>query len=353
MSKQLFINIGNAAGPGELFSTAVAASATPKLRAFDVDRLGIVTSGETSPIGTNFTMTVAALPAALNAGDVLTFTDGGKFTLDAAAAKGATEIVGDTTVAEITSGETANIGVSLPLSLTNSADRIQFVQNPKTGEAPLLSPIIEKAKVKSVIKRAYLAPVAQISRIAPQATFTGEITIRVIKTSTGYRPDQVGKITLENGSKYANVAAICDAIVEKFNALKGINNFVTATDNATSVDLTSDDASVSFVTKIEGTASDNFLVTSQASPNFGSGSATQVVAFEKVSQGLNANFMNQVYLPLDVPSYVDLTKTYDIYTVMVETNTTENISKANKYLEVIIAAEAGATGIDLNTFFGV
>ena len=82
---------------------------------------GAATIGDTS-------MTVDALDYAIDAAKVITFTGGGKFTLSAAAAAGATTITGALTVAGVADDATGTVDISTTINLANSTSDPQAME---------------------------------------------------------------------------------------------------------------------------------------------------------------------------------------------------------------------------------
>jgi hypothetical protein len=236
---------------------------------------------------------------------------------------------------------------SLDLTAPFEGKRVQFVQRPAVGESPILSPIIEKSQVEKVVKKAYEAPVAQVTTVVP-ATGTGYAIIRIVDASQGFKPHQRLTATVNITGKTKE--QITDAFVLEINNKNP--KFVTASKTGTDITLTGG-IFTSFQTITDDSAV-GWTITATTTPKAGSGSLAQVKQLESESQGLNASYMNRIYLPTAPPSYVGAggsVTTYDLYTILVRTNTTPNISSANKYLELTIAAGAGNTGIDLEEFF--
>ena len=92
-------------------------------------------------------------------------------------------------------------------------------------------------------------------------------------------------------------------------------------------------------------------------PNAGSGSYKQVEFLEKNTQASEGFFYRMTPFEAEKPEFfADPSLTYDLVTILYETNTTPNIAKSNKYLEIVLAFKAGelaSASADLATFFGV
>lgn len=231
---------------------------------------------------------------------------------------------------------------TLDLTSAFTGDRVQFVQGGKGDNDAIISSIIEMDDVVEVVERAYVAPTAQATTITP-ATGTGTATIRVVKTSDGFQPQERVSINVQLDGK--TDAQIVDDFVAQFNSAQ---SFLTASNSADELVLTGD-IGVAFETALDDEASD--WETDVTAPNFGSGSAEHIANLEEIAYG--GNYTNRIYLPIKPESYA-ADSTYDLFTVRVKTNTTPNIGgPGQKYQEIIIAVQATATGIDLPTFFGV
>jgi hypothetical protein len=233
---------------------------------------------------------------------------------------------------------------TLDLTSFADADRVLFAQGAKPGEEPLMSPVfsIEDIKASQVSSRAYVAPVAQVTTVTA-ATGTGTATLRVVKVSDGFKPHK--RITVETDITGMSAAEIATDLAAKINKAKP--NFVTATTSTANIVLTADTES-SFETGTDDSAS-GWTIAATTTPNFGSGTAAHIAAIEEIAFG--GNYINRIYLPTTPPSYA-LNTNYDLFTILIPTNTTPNISKSNKYHELRLAVQATATGIDLPVFFG-
>lgn len=239
-----------------------------------------------------------------------------------------------------------NIGTSLNLAnaIPAGVQRIQFTQRPKVGETPVLSQVINVKDVHSVKKTDYAAPVAQVTTVTP-VVGTGNVRLKITKVSTGFRPDESFSVVVDI-TGLADATAIGNAFRSAINAHKK-NDFIVASGTTTLI-LTAS-LGVSFSTAIEGAV---WAIAATTSPNFGSGTFAQVSNVEKESIA-RGGFYYQTYLPVQPPTYANDTKTYDLYVLQIKTTTTPNISVGHEYYDLYIAVEAGGTGINLNTFFGI
>lgn len=117
-----------------------------------------------------------------------------------------------------------------------------------------------------------------------------------------------------------------------------------------------DDNVVSFRTAL----SEDFGATevrAEQAPTIGTGSYLQVESIEKNSQGSESFFYRATpFQPGKPEFFADPDLTYDMVTVLYRTNTTANIAKSNKYVEIVLffkQGELASAGADLSTFFGV
>lgn len=122
------------------------------------------------------------------------------------------------------------------------------------------------------------------------------------------------------------------------------------------VDKDEDDGVVSFRTALSEDFGDTEVRASQA-PKIGTGSYLQVSSIEKNSQASEGFFYRMTPFKAEKPEFfADPDLTYDVVTILYRTNTTANIAKSNKYVEIVLAFKAGelaSAGADLSTFFGV
>lgn len=208
-------------------------------------------------------------------------------------------------------------------------------------EDSIITSVINIKDVVSVHEKAYDAPTGQETTITPE-TGDGVATIRVVETSAGFIPHK--RITIDVVLDDKTAGEIVDDFVAQFNA--NSPNFITASNSADKLVLTGD-IGVSFETSLDQEAAD-WDIDSEA-PNFGSGSAEHIANLEEVAYG--GQYTNRIYLPVTPPSYAE-NENYDLFTILVRTNTTKNIASSNKYQEITIAVHNEASGIDLPVFFG-
>lgn len=90
-------------------------------------------------------------------------------------------------------------------------------------------------------------------------------------------------------------------------------------------------------------------------PKTGSGSYAQLKFIEENSQGGLGLLHRMTPFKAEKPEFfADRNTNYDVVSILVETNTTPNIAKSNKYVELVLAYDEGANiGTQLETFFGV
>lgn len=230
-----------------------------------------------------------------------------------------------------------------------TAERVVFVQG---GETPIFSPVFNVADIKAsqINEAVYDAPVNQVTIVT--ITFgsetAGTATLRVVRADAGFMPHE--RVTVETEFDSTN-----DTVTDVVNALAtAINNdsqtFVTATPAGSNILLTGNGGNISFETSLDGSTS-NWTINVSNDPDIGNGTSDHVSAIEQLAYG--GNYTNRIYLPVTPPSYVVAGAEYDLFTVRIPTNTTPNISSANRYVELILAVQTPATGIDLPKFFGV
>lgn len=232
------------------------------------------------------------------------------------------------------------------LDFTNpyGGEYIEFVQGTKAGELPLRTSLIKVSDIEAVHHKPYVAPVAQVTTVVP-ATGTGNATLRVVRVDQGFEPHPRTTISVVITGKTKE--QITDAFVAEFNKSKP--KFVTATKTGTDLTLTGD-IGVSFSTSSEELAA-AWTITATAAPNLGTGTPAQLKILEEYSQAQSLNYTQRINLPVTPTSYIESAGTYDLFTILVRTNTTANIASQNKYQEITIAVENPATGIDLDHFF--
>lgn len=233
-------------------------------------------------------------------------------------------------------------GGTLDLTLNQpDLEKIVFVQG---GDSPIISPVfkLEDIKPTQINEQEYVAPVAQVTTVTPEAG-TGFAYVRVVQVSEGYRPHE--RITVEVKLDNKTPAEIATELANKINNARP--NFVSAAENAGTLVITGE-LETSFETQTDEEA-EGWAIAATTTPNFGTGTSAHVKAIEELAYG--GNYTNRIYLPVTPDSYVVDGETYDLFTIRVPTNTTPNISSANKYLDIILAVQATATGINLPAVF--
>lgn len=227
--------------------------------------------------------------------------------------------------------------LDLNAPIPEGVKRVVFVQG---GEQPIISSIVNVEDVKEVSKRAYVAPTPQVTTVTVEE---GErvAELKIVKVSDGYEPNQTMYADVIIDGKTAD--EIAAEFAAKLNAISP--SFATVTASTADIVITGD-TGVSFETALDGEAAGWTI--SATAPNFGSGTSEQIKNIEEVAWG--GNYPNRIYFPLPPKSYVE-NSNYDVNTVLVRTNTTANISKSNKYQELIFAVQTAQSGIDLEKFF--
>jgi len=107
-----------------------------------------------------------------------------------------------------------------------------------------------------------------------------------------------------------------------------------APDNNEGIEIDTEDQVTSFRTALSEDFGSTPL-TSSAAPVTGSGSYLQVANMEKNTQGFQSFFYRATPFEAEKPEFfADSDLTYDLVTILYRTNTTENIAKSNKYVEI-------------------
>lgn len=235
-----------------------------------------------------------------------------------------------------------NMATSIPLDEATTAERIVFVQG-GLNDKHIFSPVIDVAAVRNTKATVYEAPVAQVTTITP-ATGTGEAEVKVIEVSAGFKPHRRASANLRIDG--LTKAQITDKFIVLLN--KQYPKFFTASNTGDNIVITAN-TFVSFETALDGAAID-WTRAVTVTPIFGTGTPQQAASKEEEAWG--ANVLNRTYLPLTPERYAVGGQNYDFYQVEFKTSTTPNISLGNTYGEITLATNAGATGIDLEAFFG-
>ena len=234
---------------------------------------------------------------------------------------------------------------TLDLTAAYDGEFVEFVQGGKSGHPPVRTSLIKVSDVEYVKEAAYAAPVAQVTTIVP-ATGTGIATVRAVQVNRGFKP--FPKFSTDVTITGKTKAQITDAFVALINARSP--KFLTASKGGSDNLVLTADLGVSFETGLDGLATAWGI--SATAPNFGSGTAEQVKAFEEQAWGQHANYTQRIYLPVPPQSYA-ASANYDLHVIRVRTTTTRNIGGlAQKYQDIYFAIQTSATGIDLPVFFG-
>lgn len=236
---------------------------------------------------------------------------------------------------------------TLNLAIASTAEKVVFVQG---GETPIFSPVFNVADIKAsqVNEAVYAAPVNQVTTVTVDVSTenTGTAVLRVVRADAGFMPHE--RVTVETDVEGKTATQVATALAAAIN--NDPQTFVSAAGSGANIVLTGTSGNISFETSLDEFTSD-WTIAATTAPNIGNGTSDHVSAIEQLAYG--GNYTNRIYLPVTPPSYVVAGSTYDLHTVRIPTNTTPNISSANAYVQLIIATTAGATGIDLPTFFGV
>lgn len=226
-----------------------------------------------------------------------------------------------------------------------TGDKVVFVQGGASGEDAIISSIINMDDVEAVYEKEYVAPTAQVTALtAVEAPSDGTVAVRITRVDQGFRPEPSfsAEVQVKEGDTAANIAT---ALAEAINNAN--QDFVTATTSTADIIITGN-LEASFFTATQELAAEYEIDVTE--PNFGTGTSDHVKNLEEIAWG--GNYQNRIYLPIEPPRYTVDGETYDLFTILVRTNTTENIAKSNKYQEITIAVQSSATGIDLPVFFG-
>lgn len=131
---------------------------------------------------------------------------------------------------------------------------------------------------------------------------------------------------------------------------------VATPDSDQGIDIDVEDEVVSFATAL----SEDFGATevrNSTAPSIGTGSYLQALTIEKNSQASEGFFYRMTPFNAEKPEFfADPSLTYDHVTILYRTNTTANIAKSNKYVEIVLLFKQGelaSASADLATFFGV
>lgn len=157
-----------------------------------------------------------------------------------------------------------------------------------------------------------------------------------------------------NATEVVGVAAAAPDV----DTLAGIKliGAIPAPDNIEGIEKETDNKVTTFRTALSEDFGDT-LVRAGQEPNHGSGSYAQLKYAEENAQASEGYFYRMTPFKAEKPEFfADPALTYDLVTILYRTNTTPNIAKSNKYVEIVLAFKAGelATATaNLGTFFGV
>lgn len=248
---------------------------------------------------------------------------------------------------------------NLDLSEANAGEQFYIVQGVGEGEQPLMSPLINKSKIKRVVKTDYSAPVKQVTDIEVTSAAEGSTFIKFVRVDKE-KPHKryTVEVVAEDGD---NVEAVVDKAVAAINANKAI--FVEAAKEGNdTIRVTSKYNDLSFRTALEGEG-EGWTRIATAAPRRGSGTYEHIKDMEFRTGGTYSDYY-RIWFPMDTPRYAEAGATYDLWAIELETNTTPNIAKANNPIVIYVAVKVGSqqdtTGNGagdadpaLDTFFGV
>ena len=106
-----------------------------------------------------------------------------------------------------------------------------------------------------------------------------------------------------------------------------------------------------FMTALNEGFDTTVTVTAVTAPASGTGSYAQVAEMEEIARSVYGDIY-RLHLRPDYAKYADPTHTYDLHSIRFGTPTTKNISLGRATIELYLAIEATASGINLATFFG-
>jgi hypothetical protein len=237
------------------------------------------------------------------------------------------------------------------------SQEIMFVQGTAGGN--IFSPLIDGKDIFSWAGQGYAAQTAQVSNLdfgITNLTVAGNVTVKFTEVNNGVEQFRRKTYVIPHvaGATPAVISAALTALVNA-DILAGNIPWITAiTDNVGDVDVTGSVFSLanstelaSFGTASEGLDGTNGMilnVTATASPSKGSGVADVLSEYELSLQG-NRGFYNRLQQPNTPPSYIDLTETYDLYSIQWLNPQVGQIKGVDNRRTLTIAMEDGA-GVD-------
>jgi hypothetical protein len=241
-----------------------------------------------------------------------------------------------------------------------SAQDTMLVIGGGAGNAPLRQTALLKASnFVSAEKKAYTAPVKQVTDVTPIVGTAGVAAVKVADVTTGYQP--FPKITADVKITAAeNAEAVVDKLVAAINAIKRapVVASKTGTGASAKLRLTAKDFNTSFVTSVDETQA-GAVVASVSAPSQGSGTYAQVRDMEFRNR---AAMTGEYYVQDGIlgdreggapsASLAGLAASgtnYNIYAVRYLNDQEDSINRAFKYHEVLLCIGTGVTG-DLDAF---
>jgi len=246
------------------------------------------------------------------------------------------------------------------LALTTAATGVSnfvIVQGGPGTDIVFRTPILARENIERVKTTTYVAPVKQSTTIALaniSVSAGEEYTVKVVDVTNGYEPYPVQ--TVSYTAKTGDVAG--DVTAGLYYAfINHPRSLVQAGGNGTDLVLTGDFPSLqtqegisitssplaqSFSTSLSESLAGATFTPTPTAPLFGTGTYNHVRYLEENSQAGQGFLYRMTPFQAEKPVfYSDPTLTYDLVSILYRTNTTPNIAKSNKYVEYILAYEAG------------
>lgn len=222
-------------------------------------------------------------------------------------------------------------------------------------ELPRLTRVLDPARVASATKRAYLAPVKQVttvSALAPAGGLPGEAVVKIMDLTLGIEqfPRFNFSVVLV-GNETATVVAT--KLAAAINLNERAKKVVIASVVGDTLVLTARDFATSFVTSLSGPIV-NAVRTATAAPSLGSGTAAHIALLE---ESCGPVMFGEYYVDCGMlgrkealPTSADPSKTYTVYCIRYENSIHVGLNTSFRYEDIYIAvATTGVVG-DLDAF---
>jgi hypothetical protein len=266
-----------------------------------------------------------------------------------------------------------NIGAD-SLDLTTAATNVSnfiIVQAGPSNELVFRTPILARENIERVKTTTYVAPVKQSTTIALASISVSageEYTVKVVDVTNGYEPYPVQTVsyTAKTGDNASAVAAGLRAaftnhprsLVEVSGATTNVilTGAFPSLQTQEGISITSSPLAQSFSTSLSESLAGATFTPTPTAPLFGTGTYNHVRYLEENSQAGQGFLYRMTPFQAEKPVfYSDPALTYDLVSILYRTNTTPNIAKSNKYVEYILAYEAGTLAndsVDWEAVFG-